>query len=134
LATSLGGELGELVGIFPGLSLRLDIRQLPVDFAAESDELSNERLLLRDLLGRGRATTPRDPDKYDDERREQGTTSIHVVPSRSGPVVPLTTGECLQDKWSLSKDEDSLQVSLIRAASQHPIQLSTDAAFTGVRV
>ncbi len=63
LATSLVGELGEPLGPYLRLSRRVDPMQLPVDFPAESNELPNERILDRDLLGRGRATTPRDPDR-----------------------------------------------------------------------
>jgi hypothetical protein len=80
LATSLVGELRKLVGIYPGMRLHVDPFQLPVDLRAVSDQLPNERVLDRALLGRGPAT-PREPDKYDDERRKERNASLHILSS-----------------------------------------------------
>jgi hypothetical protein len=58
LAAGLVDKSPELVGVYAGLSLHVDIRQLPVHFRAESNELPDERLLDLTLVGCGRAAAP----------------------------------------------------------------------------
>jgi len=48
----------ELIGVYAGLPVHADIRQLPVHVGAESDELPYERLLDLALVGCGLVAAP----------------------------------------------------------------------------
>ena len=92
LALGLVDKSPELVGVYAGLPLHADIRQLPVHVGTESDELPYERLLDLALVGCGLVAAPRAEAGKKDERRAHDPNPPHGSSIRPSGIGWLALG------------------------------------------
>jgi hypothetical protein len=86
LAAGLTDKSRELVGVHAGLPLRIDIRQLPVHFGTESDELPDKCLLNLTLVGCGSPAAARAAAGKKDEHRAHDPNPPHGSSFRSAAL------------------------------------------------